>query len=153
MKARQAFTLIEILVVLGIIAIVFTMSLPFFSRFASGQRLKAGAREISSVLQAARSYATTRHRAYYVNFDLEKGEFWVSYNDPIAGERTVEKVFSLPQAIDITQTDFTNDRVEFKPTGGALSGGSIWIADKKGNIRRIVVSKVTGSVKIEKERR
>ena len=153
MKARQGFTLIEILVVLGIIAIVFTISVPFFSRFASGARLKGGAREISSVLQAARSYATTRHRAYYVNFDLEKGEFWISYNDPKAGERIVEKIFSLPQAVDITQTDFTDDRVEFKPTGGAVEGGSIWVADKRGNIRRIVVSKVTGSVRIEKERR
>lgn len=152
MKSRQGFTLIEILVVLGIIAIVFTISVPFFSRFTSGQRLKVATREISSVLQAARSYATTRHRAYYVNFDREKGEFWISYVDPKLGETTVEKIFNLPQAIDITQTDFTNDRVEFKPTGGAVEGGSIWIADKRGNIRRIVVSKVTGSVKIEKER-
>ena len=116
----------------------------------SGKKLKVSVAEISSTLQTARSYASTQRKVYFVKFDTEKEEFRICYKDSTGLERLVGKVFKAPHGIDITQTSFANDQVAFKPSG-RTSGGSIWIADKREKIRRISVSGLTGSVKVDKE--
>jgi type II secretory pathway pseudopilin PulG len=57
------FTLIELLVVLGIVIIIFSISLPAFLTMTKGQSVEIAARTIGSKLNAVRAYAIT-HREY-----------------------------------------------------------------------------------------
>jgi len=53
----KRFTLIEMLVVLSIIGIMLSISLPAFSRLMAGQGVSGGARELGGMLSMTRAYA------------------------------------------------------------------------------------------------
>ncbi|MCP4180026.1 MAG: hypothetical protein GY756_19870 [bacterium] len=58
-KFKKKFTLIELLVVLGIVIIIFSISLPAFLKMTKGQSVEIAARTIGSKLNAVRAYAIT----------------------------------------------------------------------------------------------
>ena len=146
------FSLIEMMVVLGIIALIVGMSLPYFGRFNSGSGIRAAARQISSLLYTGRSLAITHRRPYAVVFNVSEGE--VTIQDAVSSER-VDKRYHIPATISLENPDgsdpisFKDDRVIFTPTGG-VSGetGTLWLKDKKENAISITVHQSTGRIKI-----
>lgn len=149
---RRGFSLIEMMVVLGIIALVVGMSLPYFGRFNSSSGIRAAARQISSLLYTGRSLAITHRKPYAVVFNIADGE--VTIQDASSSE-IVDKRYHIPAAISLENPDgsdpvsFKDDRVIFTPTGG-LAGetGTLWLKDKKGNTVNITVRQSTGRIKV-----
>ncbi|MCK4437054.1 GspH/FimT family pseudopilin [bacterium] len=151
------FTLLELLVVLAIMAMLTGMSVPAISGYIKGARLKGGAREIASALRLARTMAITKRDIYSVDFDIANRQFWIEWSGNVVGE-----TYTLPDTIDIRRPGaiyneddyitFVNNQADFKATGG-LSGtsGSVWVADKNDNYKRIGVSNTTGRVIVDEE--
>ena len=63
------FGLAELLVVAGIIAVIAALALPSFFTYLRGSALKAGAQELESILNVARSVAVKENARVCVNRD------------------------------------------------------------------------------------
>ena len=157
MVKRAGFTLIELLVVMAVMVLLLGVSIPFFAGFSRGAKLKTAAKGITAVLNSARNLAITKRRNYSVLFNNSGRPHSYAIIDPQGA--IYGKNYSLPSGIEFYRqsqpdqpTTFTANKVVFSSTGG-LSGssGSVWIADKKGNFRRISVSRSIGKVKIDQQ--
>jgi len=151
---RKAFTLVEMLVVLAIIAMLLGISLPFTSGFGKGLRIKTAARAILGTLRVARSNAITYREKYSVIFDVDAGEYWIEDSDA----RTFERKRRLPSSIEFRIPDdeeadpvtFEDDEVVFYTTGAAKGmSGSITITDRQGVSRVISIIASTGKITVE----
>ena len=71
-ETRSAFTLMEMLVVMAVIVILLGISIPFFSGFTKGTKLKTAAQDITASLNAARGMAITYRKSYSVVFDYSE---------------------------------------------------------------------------------
>jgi prepilin-type N-terminal cleavage/methylation domain-containing protein len=78
---RRAFTLIEMLAVLAVIALVLGMTIPGFNRDERDALVHASADELASTLRKARSLAMARQAAYGVAFNIQ--------NDPDSSGRVL----------------------------------------------------------------
>lgn len=155
--AGKAFTLIEMLVVLAVIMMVLGISIPFFANFTKGAKLKTAAKDIATLLNTARSLSITERKNYAVVFDSTAplpSYYIVDQANQIYGKKYVLPSpirFSRPQDPAHTTT-FPSDRAVFSSTGGLkTASGSVWLADQKGQLRRITVSQSTGRVTIDTE--
>ena len=77
MLKENGFTLLDFLVVLIIISMVIAMSIPAFSSYIRGTRLRTAAREISTAIMSARTQAITLREYRTVFFDTTKGDFGI----------------------------------------------------------------------------
>jgi prepilin-type N-terminal cleavage/methylation domain-containing protein len=71
-RSRQAFTLIELLLVVAIIGVVTAITLPAFVASTRGNRLRAAARTVVQMGRYARSMAVLRQGDMVVTFDLDR---------------------------------------------------------------------------------
>lgn len=143
-REPSGFTLIEIVVVLGIVAISLTLAPTLFSGALSTVSLKREARELGSALRHLRSVAIASQAPQALTVDVEARSY-------AAGDSS--GVVSLPNATRVeivtAESEMLNDHIgsiRFFPDGGA-TGGQIIL--ERGS-RRIVVDIdwVTGRVKL-----
>jgi len=127
---RTAFTLVEMLVVIAIIAIVAAMSVVAFAPLMRGQTLSQAASIIQSSIWQARDYAATHRTKATLYLDTEKGKVLIfktpddadEYADPaIADPEPVSKPEFLPESVNLVTFSF-----------GTKSDQPV-IADKEGN--------------------
>src|SRR5690606_6662750 len=71
MRAREAFTLIELLIVLSIVAIVAGLVAPTIATAMRDRKHAAAALDVVRTFQGARSSAAGYGRAYAVRYDAE----------------------------------------------------------------------------------
>lgn len=147
--------MIELLVVLGIIALIVGMGTPSFLRFNAGLRLKSTARQVAESLQIARSRAITLRKTCSVVFELSPRR--VTAVDDVSGEALHTPV-TLPESIKLAQPgepdgsgiEFDDARVTFLPTGGTKGRtGAVWLSDAQGTALKITVYSSTGRVVLE----
>ena len=143
-------TLVELLVVLGIIGLIVGMSVPALIGYAKHTRLKTATRQIIGLLALARSTAISSHEEHAVVIDRQRGE--LSVVNLTSGE-ALERVIRLPKAVtlevEVGGESSQETQLVFQPTGG-LSGRtvSLVVADQD---RRdtITVTSVTGAVSLK----
>jgi len=144
-RARQGgFTLIEVVLVLVIGAIAYTLILTLPARGASSADLKAAARTLASGLRQAQTMAMATRRDSALTVDVESREFTVS---------GVPEIRQLPKTLEIklftAQAEVTSERrgaIRFYPDGSS-TGGRITVAT--GERKYLVdVDWLTGRVSI-----
>ena len=78
--ASKGFTLIEVMIVLALIAILSSITMPSLRGFAASARLKSTAHAIRDMLNFARDMAITERAAHLVVFDLTINRYWLASN-------------------------------------------------------------------------
>ncbi|MFC1666592.1 Tfp pilus assembly protein FimT/FimU [Candidatus Omnitrophota bacterium] len=152
---KTGFTIAEMLVVLAIMAMLLSISIPFVSGFGKSLRIKTAARGILVTLRIAKSNAITYRKKHTVIFDAEEGLYWIEDSDG----KIFEKKRKLPRSIkfklqegkeDSDPITFKDDRVAFYATGAIDGGGgSVIITGAKGNSKTISVIGTTGKIAID----
>lgn len=141
---QRGFTLLEIVVVLVIGAIAYTLVLGVPFRGPSTADLKAAARTLASGLRQAQTTAMATKRDATLTLDLDAREFEVSGS---------QGVRSLPSSLELklftAQTEVASERrgsIRFYPDGSS-TGGRITVAS--GERKYLIdVDWITGRVSI-----
>ena len=139
------FTLLEIIVVLVIGAVAYSLILGIPMRGASTADLKASARTLASGLRQAQTMAITTRRDAMLTLDVESREYM------LPGEAAAR---ALPKGIDLklytAQSEVTSEKrggIRFYPDGSS-TGGRITLS--AGERKYLVdVDWLTGRVSIE----
>jgi len=78
---KSGFTLIELSIVIFIMLMMLSATVPWMRTFAESTRLRSSARSIRSLMGFARSSSVSERTEYVVVFDLEQAEYWLSLLD------------------------------------------------------------------------
>ena len=143
-------TLVELLVVLGIIGLILGISVPQLTAYSNQARLKAATRQLIGLLGLARSRAISAHEDHAVLIDGERRR--ITVENTVSGE-ALEQAVGLPPSIsievEVAGAPAQESRLVFRPTG-SLAGRTTSIILSDRDRRAIVtVSGITGAVTVE----
>ena len=141
---QGGFTIIELLVVMVIMALAYTLASPMISSGVSGAELKASARQIAAGLRKARSDAISRRQESVLTLDLATRQFQLSGD---------QRVYRLPSSVAVkvftAQSELvggTAGSIRFFPDGGS-TGGRISLSANARNYD-VDINWLTGQVVI-----
>jgi Tfp pilus assembly protein FimT len=101
----RAYTLLELVLVLAIIAATLAMVAPSLSGFARGRRAEEAARQFVSLTRWARSQATTDGVSYQLTVDPSLGQWKLTVQDDTDSFTDTPgpfgRVFSVPEGVEI----------------------------------------------------
>ena len=146
----RALTLVELLVVLGIIGLIVSVSVPGLAGYARRMRAKTSLRQVVGLVSLARSQAVSSHEPHAVVVDPARREIRVV--NMTTGE-SLEQVVRLPSsseiAIEVGGSPSAQTRFVFRPTG-SLEGRTVSLALTDQERRHTVtVTAATGAVSVE----
>jgi len=140
----KGYTLIELMVVVGIIALLLGLSLNGLNNLIQWNKLNVAAAILSSELKTAQAMAFYQG-IYY------KLQFWPTL-DRYRIYRQTELIQDIILAdIDLFNTNFTNNKVFFYPSGVPSMGGTVTLKNKKGKILYVIMTPVTARVRVSPE--
>ncbi len=143
-------TLMEILVVLGVIGIIVGMSVPALTRYAGQMRLKAVTRQVVGLVSLARSLSIGSQAGHAIVVDA--GTRRITVVNSASGE-ALEQVVRLPSGISaevqVGGVLASEQQVVFR-TSGALTGRATSIVLSDGKKRStITVTGATGAINVQ----
>jgi len=115
MEKKEGLTLIELVIVMSITATMFLVSLPRFIQLGSSTRLESEARKIAGMLRYAYALSARTARFSRVNYDLDRGYYWVTLKNKqgifVEAEDILAKRKKLPLQIEIEDIIFPEGRI------------------------------------------
>jgi len=138
---NNGFTLIELMVVVGIIALLLGLSLNGLYNLIQWSKLNRAAAILSSELK------NTQSRAFYEGV-WYKIDFWESLDRYRIYKQTVLIDDIILEDIDLFNSNFTDDKVYFYPSGVPSMGGTVTLKNKRGKILYVIMTPVTARVRI-----
>ena len=161
---KSGFTLIEVIIVIGVIGIMSAIAIPNIISWLPDYRLRSAARDIVSCLQEAKLRAVKEDATTGIEFDFTNNTLsaWVDdggsvpgdliFNAPPDTDEVYYSQINMPLGIDMYQNGSSdiNNPFGFNSRGfPATNIGSIFIRNNKSNYRRILVN-IPGNIRIEK---
>lgn len=170
-RSERGFTLLEILVVIAILGIVTSLSIPALLNAMRRSKIEGPVREVATLMQRARLEAIKRNRQTMVFADQAREEITAFVDlDEDRVQDTGEEILAritLPFPVELKGAGSGNDLVAvddfdipgfgpvpgpvFEPDGSALASGAIRFADDRNNALEVrVMSTASGRVEIRK---
>jgi prepilin-type N-terminal cleavage/methylation domain-containing protein len=141
---KTGFTLIEILTVVGIIAIVATISFPVYQNMRPNITLNAAARDLATDMRYGQQLAVTEQIVYNIIFNTSASSYEIRNGDTDVLLRN--KI--LPSGVTfLSITGLTDNIARFTATGAATESGTIILTNRK-NKQSTIEIKPSGYVKI-----
>lgn len=146
------FTFIELILVAVIILALLGMAVPLFRGVFTGVRLQDSCQYLTQLMRWTQTKSIAERRIYRINFDFEKGTFWLTAQDSADNKKfsRIEgrwaKVHRLPEGITAEGEDAV---IAFYPDG-TTDKKSIRLSDKRGDGFTITAKRRIGYVRIEK---
>jgi general secretion pathway protein H len=141
-KPSAGFTLVELLVVMGIVGLVLATVL-FAKPKTAAMRVAIAARAVAATLQLARAQAMATNAETVVRIDTQKRQFGLA-----------RSIHALPRGMTVAMTVAETDRIadsggmRFYPDGQS-SGGEI-VLTLDGRSSRIAVNWLTGEPQLSR---
>ena len=141
---NKGFTLIELMVVVGIISLLLALSLNGLYNLIQWNKLNTAAALLSSELKNIQS------RAFYEGV-YYKLQFWPTL-DRYRVYRQTELINDIIlKDIDLFNTNFTDNNLYFYPNGVPSMGGTITLKNKRGKVLYVIMTPVTARVRVSPE--
>jgi len=137
----KGFTLIELMVALGLLAILSLIAAPSFSAYLRDCRRSAATDTITHAVHAARLLAATHGRPVEIcpslnGRDCVPGEYWgdilLLRQVPAAADAAAVRVIRLPSGEPPLTVRANRDSIRFTPLVPAATAATITICDDRG---------------------
>ncbi len=173
MKNKSGFTLVELIVAFGILAVLMVVAIPNFSVWKANTQLKDAANDLYNTMQRAKMGAISKNRDWRVTFNTSGGTYSLidSVNGTLddADDITVETInlntygsgvgyghgaASSPvgSSFGTGNVTFSGSRVTFD-SRGMRSGGSlgyVYLSNNQNNSYAVGLNSNAGNVTIKK---
>ena len=137
----KGYTLIELMVVVGIISLLLGLSLNGLYNLIQWNKLNTAAALLSSELKNSQSTAFYQG-VYY------KLQFWPSLDRYRVYKQTELIDDVILKGIDLFNTNFTDNNLYFYPNGVPSMGGTVTLKNKRGKILYVIMTPVTARVRV-----
>jgi len=141
---NKGYTLIELMVVLGIIVLLLGISISGLINLVQWSKLNRSAALLGSQLKNVQSQAFYEGVYYKINFWEPLDRYRIYKQTELAEEIILKD-------IDLFNTNFTDDNVYFYPNGVPSMGGTVTLKNKRGKILYVIMTPVTAKVRISTE--
>lgn len=146
-SSKSGYTLLELVVVLALFAIVFSISIPSIKVIfinMEKRELMTFRRDIIN----ARNSAIVENTYYTLKINVKNNSYQIIKHG--SQNETIRNV-KFENGIKILNNNF-NSSLNFSPTGSPNKGGTIKLTNKKGEIIEITITPATGKVNIYYDR-
>lgn len=150
-RVDGGFTLIELIVVLGVIGLIVAVSVPALTQYAQQVRLKTSTREVVGLLSLARSLAISSRKAKTVLVDPHLRELSIVETMTQGEPKKVTLVSSVGLVVQTQGASSQSGPIQviFSPAG-ALSGGSVSLVLSSGTkMHTVTVTGATGAILVQ----
>lgn len=138
--------LMDLLVSLGIIALLSTIAIPYLKKYQPNLKLNATARDLTTDLRYAQQLTITEQKVYQVVFDIINDTYQIQKVDTAT---TTIKIVTFDPEISIKEiTDLTDYKIIFNYYGGVSEAGQI-ILTNINNIDAIINIKPSGYIQLQ----
>ncbi|PKP57982.1 hypothetical protein CVT91_09460 [Candidatus Atribacteria bacterium HGW-Atribacteria-1] len=137
----KGYTLIELMVVVGIISLLLALSLNGLDYLIQWNKLNTAAALISSELKNIQS------RAFYEGV-YYKLQFWPTLDRYRVYKQTQLIDDIILKDINLFNTNFINNNLYFYPNGVPSMGGTVTLKNKRGEILYVIMTPVTARVRV-----
>ena len=141
---NKGYTLIELMVVLGIIALLLGISINGLINLIQWSKLNRAAALLGSQLKNVQSQAF--YEGIYYKID-----FWESLDRYRIYKQTELAEEIILKDIELFNTNFTDDNVYFYPSGVPGQGGTVTLKNSQGKILYVIMTPVTARIRISAE--
>ncbi|MFN3477449.1 MAG: GspH/FimT family protein [Candidatus Methylomirabilales bacterium] len=154
------FTLLELVVVLVIVGMAFSLVLPAIGSGLRHWRLRGAAREVVTLLKFTRNQAVVKKEPFQVILDRSRNLYWLDkgdapvLSDPDQADEKGIRLYALPNGVRFGEVTVDGSNREGERVGilffprGSSTGGEVQILDERGKGYRIRVDPVTGHARI-----
>jgi len=123
--SSRAFSMLELIIVMMVIATLLAVAAPSLRGFYSGQRTINVARQMLGLMQLAQHAAVNEGRVYRFNLDVDTGLYWLTMQEGAAFielEYDLGATFALPDTVTVQWLNTSGEPVmrhyvDFYPTG------------------------------------
>jgi prepilin-type N-terminal cleavage/methylation domain-containing protein len=149
----RGFSLIEMLVVIGILAITAIVTIPNVIAWRNGMQLRAAVNELRSDLESAKTRAVKENATVTVAFDPTAGQYRMTYLDQVANTILL-KSQTLPAGvrIDTENPTHTLDSLPGNQTSfssrGTAGACTIVLANHQGRTKSVGITFI-GKIEIK----
>lgn len=145
-QLSRGFTLMEIMVAIGILLIVSGISWASFVKYQPSLALTAASRGLTTDLRLSQQLSITEQINHGIFFNISANEYQLEKFDT---ETVVLSVKKLPTNVVFCEiTGLPDNHAIFNPYGSVLYSGSVCLANNRGQ-SKIIDIKPSGFVKIQ----
>lgn len=130
----KGYTLIELIVVVVLIGLMMTLTIPRFQTTIVTDDLKSTTRKMVGMIKGLRDEAIREQKVYILHFDLESNRFWIDSTAMNEEERAraAEMATPFPQGVRVLD-------VWFSGKGKKMTGQTAIRFNRKGYVQPSVV--------------
>lgn len=147
---EQAFTLVELLCVIGLLSLLLLLAVPAMADFGAKRSLEIAARTMAIDLRKTQQKAITSGWSQFVEFRKDaQGNDIYRLKD---GKTSKYVNVSLPEGISIQANNFPFSgsvrTLRFMRSGAPIPGGTVTLQNRAGRLLYVIVTPGTGRVRV-----
>jgi len=116
--AKKSFTLIELLISLGILGLILGISAPFLISFNNSQELDSVTDEMVSIFRKAQTNSINGEKDAIWGIDFSQLQKYILFSDNQTGPLFDTETYEIPKSISLT---VNNNRLKFEKLTGKIN--------------------------------
>lgn len=169
-KTQSGVSMVEVIIVMGIVGVMASLAFPSFSQMFARSRLRATAEQIRADLNVARSEAQKRNQTILMNFTINADNSWcyglttsASCNCTVTDAANTSYCFldrdaggvAIPSSVSSTNyrgiafvgTPFTDHKITFNAVRPMLESSSVTLVSSDASARMRIIASGLGRIR------